>query len=172
MEAVETNTSDRKHILLKQIKETPGIRYRELLRLTGLTNGVLTYHLALLERSDSIKTYRKTRMTRYYPTNISIEESSIIGYLKVNTARQITLFILEHDLCSFREIVETVKKAPSTVSWHLKRLRDAGMISVYNGEYMLYRVTDSEAISKILRKYKESFVDKVVNNYTEMIEDL
>jgi predicted transcriptional regulator len=54
-------------LLLKHIEQTPGIRYRELLRLTGLVNGVLTYHLAALERANVIKVNRESRMTRYYP---------------------------------------------------------------------------------------------------------
>jgi len=31
--------SDSKTIILKQVERNPGIRYRELLRLTSLTNG-------------------------------------------------------------------------------------------------------------------------------------
>ena len=50
-----TTTADTKVLLLEHIEKTPGIRYRELLRLTGLINGVLSYHLAVLERSKTIK---------------------------------------------------------------------------------------------------------------------
>jgi predicted transcriptional regulator len=46
---------DTRTILLRSIEESPGIRYRELLRTTGLVNGVLSYHLAALEKSDVIK---------------------------------------------------------------------------------------------------------------------
>ena len=40
------------------ISQTPGIRYRQLLRLTGRANGVLTYHLTRLEKSKYIKADR------------------------------------------------------------------------------------------------------------------
>jgi predicted transcriptional regulator len=40
-QAVEADT---RTILLSRIEDSPGIRYRELLRMTGLVNGVLTYH--------------------------------------------------------------------------------------------------------------------------------
>lgn len=172
METIAKNVGDLKNLLLERINETPGIRYRELLRLTDLTNGVLTYHLTSLEKSSSIKVDRKNRMTRYYPVSISFEESNIIGLLKTNTARHIIIFILEHDLCSFNEIVAYVKKAPSTVSWHLKRLRHIGIISVYNGEYLLYKAKNKEMLVEILSKYKASFVDKIVNNYVEMMDEL
>jgi DNA-binding transcriptional ArsR family regulator len=83
------------------------------------------------------------------------------------------IFILQHDSCIFNEIVDHMNKAPSTVSWYLKRLRDAGIISILSGEkHQLYRVVDGEVIANILYKYQDSFVDKVVNNYTEMMEEL
>jgi len=169
---VRNVTYDIKDILLQYIFENPGIRYRELLRLTGLTNGVLTYHLAILERSDRIKVDRKSRITRYYSPDISSEESNIIGCLKPDTARQIIIFMLEHDLCTFNEIVEYTKKAPSTVSWHLKRFRDSGIVTVQVGEYTLYRIASRALIIEILSKYRESFMDKVVSNYIEMIDEL
>jgi hypothetical protein len=54
--------------LPKSINTQPGIRYRELLRLFGLTNGVLTYHISTLEKSRQIIVDRnnKTKATRYY----------------------------------------------------------------------------------------------------------
>ena len=171
---LEEEDDNIKSILLKYIDETPGIRYRELLRLTALSNGTLTYHLKMLEDSNCVRVDRhQRRMTRYYAVNVPIEESEVIGYIRSDTTRQIILFILKHDLCTFNEIVEYTKKAPSTVSWHLKRLRNARIIlSIIQKEYHLYRVINRELVADVLYKYKESFVDKVVNNYTEIIEEL
>src|ERR671931_427949 len=146
MVAESTTTSNYEELddiqskLLLHINENQGIRYRELLRLTDLSNGVLTYHLTLLEKSDQIKVERniQRKTTRYYTNSISAEEIDVIGYIRHGATRQIILFILEHDLCSFNVIVEYTKKAPSTISWHLKRLKEAGIISVQYGQYQLY----------------------------------
>jgi predicted transcriptional regulator len=159
--------------LLKHIDEYPGIRYRELLRLTDLVNGVLTYHLSLLERSNQIRVNRsKAKTTRYYPIDITPEESEVIGYIRNEPVRRIILFILEHNICTFNEIVDYTNKAPSTISWHLKKLKDAGIISVQYGQYQLYRVTNREVVAEILYKYRQSFVEQVVDNYTEIMEEL
>jgi len=164
--------ADIKLLLLEQIEHTPGIRYRELLRLTGLVNGVLTYHLAALEKANVIKVDRGLRITRYYPVNVSEKESAILKYVRHEPIRQIVLFILEHDMPTFNEIVDHTGKAPSTVSSHLKRLKEAGIISVRYGECHLYRLVDRELVAEVLSKYKASFVDKVVDNYSQMIEEL
>jgi predicted transcriptional regulator len=159
--------------LMQCIDKNPGIRYRELLRLTSLANGVLTYHLKLLERSCLINVDRKKiRTSRYYTVNIPPEESDLIGYFRNDIVRQIIVFVLEHELCTFDEIVERFKKSPSTMSWHLKRLKDAGIISVYYGKYQLYKVTNREVVAEVLYKYKESFVARIIDNYTEMIDEL
>ena len=170
---VTTEPADTRVLLMKHIEETPGIRYRELLRLTGLVNGVLSYHLSALERANVIKVNRESSITRYYRVNVSDKESSILKFVRHEPIRQILLFILEHELCTFNEIVDHTGKAPSTVSSHLKRLRGAGIVLVRHGEYhQLYRVAEGDLIVEVLSKYSASFTDKVVDNYTEMLEEL
>lgn len=172
MEVTES-AADTRVLLMKNIEQTPGIRYRELLRLTGLVNGVLSYHLSALERTNLIKVNRESRITRYYPVNVSDKESAILKFVRREPIRQILLFILEHDMCTFNEIVDHTGKAPSTVSSHLKRLRGAGIILIRHGEYhQLYRVAEGDLIAEVLSKYTASFTDKVVDNYTEMLEEL
>jgi len=163
---------DTRTILLRSIEESPGIRYRELLRTTGLVKGVLSYHLAALEKSDVIKVDRKPGTTRYYPVTISEKESDILKYVRHKPARQIMLFMLEHDPCTFNQIVDDIRKAPSTVSLHLRRLREGGVITVRYGEYQLYSLTNKDIIFDVLAKYKASFTDKVVDSYSEMMEEL
>jgi DNA-binding transcriptional ArsR family regulator len=163
---------DTKTMLLRHIEENPGIRYRELLRMTGLVNGVLTYHLAALEKADVVKVDRQSRMTRYYPLNIPDGESAILKFVRHEPVRQIVLFLLDHDLCTFSEIVDHTKKAPSTVSSHLKRLKEAGVVSVRYGEYQLYRLAEKDQVAEVLSKYRASFADKIVDSYAEMVEEL
>jgi predicted transcriptional regulator len=174
----EDQLSEVQNKLIKYINAQPGIRYRELLRLSGLSNGVLTYHIANLEKFGRIIADRSinNKITRYYPNNIPVEETDVIGHIRNNAARQIILFILEHDSCTSNEIIEYTKKAPSTISWHLKRLKDSGIISVFyntNRCQRLYKIRDFELITSVLSKYKQSFAaDAIVNNYTEIMEDL
>ena len=171
--SLSTETTDTKVLILKHIEQTPGIRYRELLRLTGFVNGVLTYHLAALEKTNLIKVDRQSRVTRYYPANISDNHSSILKFIRHEPIREILIFILEHDMCTFQEIVEHTGKAPSTISTHLKRLKEARIISVRRGEYLqLYQVVRGELVAEVLSKYMPSFVDKVVDNYAELLDEL
>jgi DNA-binding transcriptional ArsR family regulator len=111
-------------------------------------------------------------MTYYYPSSVSDSESFVLKFVRHDQVRQIVRFILEQDLCTFNEIVEHTGKAPSTVSGYLKRLKEAGIVSVRSGEYQLYTLSDKETTAEVLSKYRRSFIDKVVESYVDMIEPL
>ena len=164
--------ADTKEVLLQRILQHPGIRYRELMRLTGLANGVLAYHLSSLERSDLVRVDRKSRMTRYYPLSVSDDESVVLKYVRHEPVRKILLFIFDHELCTFSEIVEYTGRAPSTISLHLKRLKEDGIVIVRYGEYHLYRLADKELVANVLSKYRPGFVDRLVDSYAETVQEL
>ena len=107
------------------------------MRRTGLVNGVLSYHLSALEKSDVIKVDRQPRTTRYYPVTVSDKEYNVLKFVRHKPVRQIMIFLLERDLCTFNEIVDHMQKATSTVSLHLRRIREGGVISIRHGEYQL-----------------------------------
>jgi predicted transcriptional regulator len=164
--------SDSQSNVLKVIGQNPGIRYKELARQTGFANGVLTYHLNILEQIGNINKFRHENITRYYLINIPTQDLKIISHLRVHSEKDIILFILDHDFCTFNEIVEYSRKAPSTISWHLKRLCQDGIIAVHPGEYNLYRITDKRVVNLLFIRYKESFTDKVVNSFVDISDEL
>jgi len=104
------------------------------------------------------------KRVRYYSIDILANESHILGFIRNNVSRQIVTFILEHELCTFNEILGLTKKAPSTLSWHLKRLSKAAIISAtYGKKYQLYQVLDSKFVEQILHKYGERFREQLAN---------
>ena len=54
-----TEDVDIKAIILKYIDKFPGIRYRQLLRVIGFTNGRLEYHLKILESTQKVTVFRR-----------------------------------------------------------------------------------------------------------------
>jgi len=139
--------------LLNRINDSPGIRYRELLRATGFSNGVMAYHLKKLENSKRIKVSRShRRSTRFYPLSIASRELRVIKYIRRGIARQIVLFLLRHEPRTFKAIVQFTKKVRSTVSWHLSRLREGGIISVGVGRNQTYRLKNRDLVIKVMTK--------------------
>jgi DNA-binding transcriptional ArsR family regulator len=87
--------------------------------------------------------------------------------------RNIVSFVINNDLCTFNEIVDHIGKAPSTISWHIKKLRGAGILRMIHGnDRLLYSITDKTIVNRILIEYQETFTDRVIDNYADMIEKL
>lgn len=160
--------------LVEFISDSPGIRYRELLRITGLSNGVLSYHIDVLIKNGRIKNKKANqRVTRYYPSGFSDEESDIVAILRQETPRKIIQFIMENPHCTFNEIVDFCNKVPSTVSWHLNKLKESAMLEILKkNNVAIYSIKKSNKINGILKRHKHSFVDRMVNDYVDMIESI
>ncbi len=168
--------------IIKFIKRFPGIRYRELMRETGLSNGVLTYHLQVLKNSGRIKIEKiNQRVTRYYTYNLNDEEQNLIGFLRQDTTREIILYILHNEFCTFNSIVDYINKVPSTVSWHLSKIKEADIIVVSKkGNVQVYSITKNKQtiILDLIDRYinidttTRTRTDKIVNSYIDMMESM
>ena len=149
-------TDEPKTILLKHINKSPGIRYRELQRATGFANGVLAYHLNILEKSRRIKVirYHIRKSTRYYPLSTTVKESRLMEYIRCTTTRKILLCLLKHDKCTSDDIMKHTKKVRSTISWHLSWLRKARIISVRSGVHQTYRLRNKDLVVTLINRTK------------------
>ena len=160
--------------IVKCVNEIPGIRYRELLRITGISNGVLSYHLNLLDNSGTIRVNRvNNRVTRYFSYDVSLHETYVIGLLRQETSRKIIMYILEKGTCGFNDIIIHTNKVPSTISWHMARLKAANIIKVRKqNEFNYYEIgMDRLILQDLLSKYKSSFTEKIVDDYVDMINE-
>ena len=170
----EIKTKSIQKKIFQFIDESPGIRYRELLRITGLTNGVLSYHLNLLHNSAKVRINRvNDRVTRYFSHDVPIEEFNLIGLFRQPTTRKIIMYILESGNCGFNDIVMHTKKVPSTISWHLSKLSDANIIRVRKqNEFKYYEIgINKSKLQDLLSKYTSSSTEKTVDDYIDMMNE-
>ena len=78
--------------------------------------------------------------------------------------------------------VQLTNKAPSTLSWHIKRLLESGVIerkhcvsspdSNRTFKSKCYDVTNRSLVLDVILNFKETFVDHVINNYSEIVDML
>ena len=174
--------------LLVCIDENPGIRYRELMRMIKFPNGVLSYHIDRLEKMDLVNVERKSRITRFFPRNISNDITGILGNLRSQTSYEIIKLLYEKGPISQQEIIRYTRKAASTISWQMKKLLDENIICIKNNDsnYDENNEFGSKKLSKKVKLYDllnrtlvndliyktNKYIDSVVNNYSEIIDSL
>jgi predicted transcriptional regulator len=126
------------------------------LRLTGLPNGVLTYHIKRLEKCKLINVNRtRNGLTTFYLPNVNHKESILNDYIRSSkTVTQLIELLNMQDRSSLKEIVMSTKRVPSTISWHIKRLETAGIIySMHYGKNRIYRLKNKRKVSQILTSF-------------------
>ena len=86
---------DRMMQIMLVIEKNPGIKFREIMRKTGMKNGVLGYYAAKLEKEGTVKVERSPGQTRFYPPCVSDEDTLLIKNLRQGTPRQILAALLQ-----------------------------------------------------------------------------
>ena len=174
--------------LLLCIDENPGIRYRELLRLIKFPNGVLSYHIDKLEKMDLVNVERKSRITRFFPRNISNEIMGILGNLRSQTSYEIIKLLYEKGPISQQEIIKHTRKAASTISWQMKKLLADNIICIKDKDFnydvnkdfgckiqfkkvKLYDLLNRNLVNDLIYNTNK-YIDSVINNYSEIVDSL
>jgi predicted transcriptional regulator len=127
------------------------------LRLTGLPNGVLTYHIKRLQRCKLINVNRtRNRLARFYLPNINHMESILNDYIRSSkTVTQLIELLNMQDRSSLKEIVIFTKRVPSAISWHIKKLERAGTVYSMNyGKNRIYRLKNKRRYLRFLLAFQ------------------
>jgi predicted transcriptional regulator len=164
---------DRNLQLIRTIENNPGIKFREIMRNTGMKNGVLSYHISKLEKDGSIQVHRGPRQTRFYPLQITEQESKIIKALRRQTQREIISELILHDGLEFNEIVSSVGKSQSTVSLYLSQLVDDNIVKIQlSDKKRSYHIKDRLAVDKLIEQYHPGLLDKPTAGFEDIINSL
>jgi len=163
---------NRAQVIIELVIENPGIRYSEVMRQTGLKNGVLSHYLTKIEQSGKIMIARTPRVARLYPCGMPEEETTIIKSLRSETSRKILLNLLGKDL-TFKEIIERVKKSPGTVSIVLKNLTADEIVErKFQEGVVLFGVINKDLTGKLAEKQKPKLVESAVDNISDIFGSL
>jgi|ERR1700687_2159123 len=164
---------DRSLKIIDIVKKNPGIKFREIMRESGLKNGVLSYHTRKLEENGSVKINRKSGETRFYPLCVTDEESNLITSLRRDTQRRILLSLLDDESLTFNEIVQKARKAPSTVSMFLGKLVDDDIVGIKIIELKkIYFLRNADMVHEIIEKYNPLLLERTAYNLADTFSNL
>ena len=165
--------TDRDSQLQQIIEQNPGIQFRELMRSSGLKNGVLSHYIGKLEKNGIIKVVRGPRQARFFPPKITEEESIVIKALRKDTPRSILLALIKDDGLEFNQIVKEVKKSPSTVSLYLSQIVEDELVEIKIVELKKrYYIKARELIDKLIEDYRPSLLDKPTSGFEDIVNAL
>lgn len=135
--------------LLDLITVNPGINLSSIRKELQLSQGAVSYHIMKLEKTGKIFSDKGSKERRYYPSSMGYQAAmrqahidEIESILSNGTSRNI-VDLLKEKPRSQNEIVNELSVSPSTVHWHMERMKRAGLISKeQKGRSVYYELMD------------------------------
>ena len=158
----------REERIILEIKNNPGIRFRELMKSMKITNGVTSYYIQKLEKLGVIFTERKSGVSRLFTDNIDTSDVGLIKFLRTPTPKKIMLVLLKDDKLTFRQITEKIQMSPSTTSFYLKKLVTSNLVNISNNSTNKYSLRRKERISNLIQLYHPSIIDSASDNLADI----
>lgn len=167
---------DLKPAIREAVERYPGIHFRALVRELGTSTSLLRYHLEDLLEAEEVRSHEVGGYTRYFPPGADRElddgERAMLEVLRQDRPLEITLAIL--DLGSpvrHKDLVEVTGLAKGTVTYHLDKLRDAGVVRrIPRGDDRGFHLEDPDAVRDLLADFEP--VPDVLDRVSSTWEDL
>ena len=121
----------RREVVIDLIKKIPGVSYNEIVRETGLSNGVVSHYLIKLMESGEVEK-EGIKRGKYFLKNIPKKDRKMITSLRNNTNNDIFKLLIKNfnnnKIDTQNEISKKVNKSASTISVSLKDLQRNSII--------------------------------------------
>jgi DNA-binding MarR family transcriptional regulator len=141
--------------ILEFITSHPGVHLRGICRGLGLAMGDVQYHIRRLERDGRIASTRRGLYKFFYRSNLFGErQRDVLSVLSLDKPRELLLNIIEHPGSTQEELASATNVSRPTVSWHLKRLVNLGVLaSRRDGRTVTYSVVSGSEIATFVKTY-------------------
>lgn len=151
------------------VRRAPGVHLRGIERELKLPFGQVLYHLDALERSDLVDVRRDGGFKRYFAKSaIDRSDKAILATLRHDLPRKITILLLVEPGISHRAIHARFDVSASTLSFHLAKMVENGIVQREPvGNENRYRIFDEAAAARALVLHRESFMDEAVDRFAE-----
>ena len=163
----------REELIISEIKSNPGIRYRELMKQIGITNGVMSYYLRKLEQNESVWVERTPRVTRFYSYDLSEDEAKLVKRLRQETPKKILVALVQNDQLTFKELTAKICKSPATTSFYLSQLVKDNIVATSKSDFVkVYFNVERKRIANIIEEYHPDIIEQASDNFADIISSL
>ncbi|MFQ5910178.1 MAG: winged helix-turn-helix transcriptional regulator [Thermoplasmata archaeon] len=156
------------------VSRYPGTYLREILKELELEMGVLEYHLNYLEKKGLLSSEMDGRLRRFYVREkVAFLDRRLLGLMRQRIPRMIAIRALLESGVSFESLKDELEVSKSTLSFHLKKMRNLGILRERReGRRSIYSISQEDEVARILITYKSSFLDDLVDRFAEVWMEL
>jgi len=156
------------------VAKNPGLHLSKIAELLNMRVSLAEYHLIYLVKNQIIIPVKESGYLRFYVKGkIGAEDKRILALLRQDVPLRIVLFLLKNVALQHKDILRNVDVAPSTLSYHLKKLVGHGIVQVQTyGEERGYSISNKELIIRLLIQYKPyNLIDSFKDVWVDLTVD-
>ena len=162
------NNITREQKIILEIKNNPGIRFRELMKSVKITNGIMSYYIKKLEKNRIITIERTSGVLRLFSETIETSDMNILKFLRISTPKKIIVLLIEEDSLTFKQITERIQMSPSTTSFYLAKLIHAEILSISEVLPRRYLLNNKQKLGNLITLYHPSIIDTSSENLADI----
>jgi predicted transcriptional regulator len=150
------------------VSKNPGASARDVQRLAGLAWGETAYHLDQLTRAGALRRERGGRRDYYFAPEMGWEDRRLFQALRNPAQRRLLLQLSETSGLTLNDLATRVGVSLSTASFHTRKLLGQAVIEGYrDGNVQRYRVLKPRRVAELVKGYRESFEDRLVERFVD-----
>jgi len=125
------------------VNNNPGLHLSKIAQIVEMRVSLVEYHLNYLEKNGMISSSKEKGYTRYFVQG------------KIGRFDKKFLFLLKKGHAKHKDLLREVNVAPSTLSYHLSRLVDHGVVesNYFKGDKS-YKIVNKDDLIRFLINYK------------------
>lgn len=165
--AVDNSNRTRVKLLVSLL---PGVHLRQLQRIVGLSFNSTRYHVDLLAKTGEIIRAEEGGYSRLYPTGLSEFDRTVYSLVRNVTDKKILDCLAECGTSSHKRLSDATGLAKSTISEHLIRLVEVGVVKAcQTTDYSIaYELVDAGKIREMLRVNDMTVLSKAAREFVDL----
>lgn len=156
------------------VEANAGIYFSELVRTSDFAPGQIQYHIRRLIDEGTVVRDEYYGRTHYYPPEFAEWERSALALFRRETAREIVVYLIEHDPTHPDDVATDVGIARSTLEYHLERLVERDIVEKRYGpgHRVEIRLANPEQTGQLLSIVTPTVPDRLVDRFTRLVDEL
>src|SRR5688572_30770564 len=155
--------------IVEYVRSSPGLHLRALAEALKMPVSTLEYHTYHLVRHGHLSTREDGGFKSFYPAEgLDRRDKDILYMVRHEGPRRICAHLLLYPGATPGDLKAVTGLSAPTLSFHLKKLREATLVREESaGRTKRLFVQDPERVATVLVTYRRSFLDDVVDRFTE-----
>ncbi len=120
--------NDARRTIYEEVTRSPGLSMSEVAERTAVPLSTVRYHTWVLNKEDVLDEAKIRGKRRLFPTMMERERKELNAALEDDATARMLDTVQQREPASVSELAESLDRAASTVSYHLQRLQEAGLV--------------------------------------------